>query len=119
VNDYKLIKTTKKTTEEISGALDTYHAEVSSGEYKANLWDIDNLTNTVLINGVEGAAMFLNCLDSDFYLCETAMYQACGDSKEYGIPYRMKARLTKVHDQVVECFEDEIFMSGIGKWQVK
>ena len=115
----KKIKTTKKTTEDISGAYDTYHAEVYSGEYKADLWDIDEPTRTILINGAEGAAMFLNCLDSDFCLCETAMYEACGDAKEYGEAYRMKARLTKVHAQVLESFNGEIVMSQYGMWEVK
>jgi hypothetical protein len=113
----KPFKITKKTQEDLYGAYDVYDAEVSSGEYKADLWDIDE-SNTLLIDGAEGAAMFLGCAHGALMNCDEAMSDYF-DSKSYGEAYRAHARITKVMHQVLDVYQDQIESKYWGSWTVK
>ena len=113
----KPFKITKKTQEDLGGAYDLYDGEVSSGEYKADLWDIDE-SNTLLIDGAEGAAMFLSLAHGELMNCNNAM-DYNWDRADYGRAYRAHARITKVMDQVLEAYADQIESKYYGSWTVK
>ena len=113
----KPFKITAKTQEDLGGAFDTYDAEVASGEYKADLWDIDE-SNTLLIDGAEGAAMFLGMAHGELMNCDEAMIN-CWDSKDYGQAYRAHARITKVMEQVIEVYGEQLESKYYGCWTVK
>jgi hypothetical protein len=110
------IKTTKKTIEDLGGAYDTYDAEVSSGEYEADLWDMDESSNTILLDHAKGAAMFLDCLYGEIQHCENVM---CEEPESYGIAYRMIKRMRKLEELVLEKFGDQIERGPYGNWMVK
>ena len=110
------IKTTKKTLDDLGGALDTYWAEVSSGEYKDELWDMDHTTNTILVDHAEGAAMFLDCLYGEIQHIENIMYE---EPEIYNRLYRMRKRLRAVEVKVLEKFGDQIERGPYGNWLVK
>jgi hypothetical protein len=110
------IKITKKTQEDLYGAFDTYDAEVEMGSYKADLWNIDE-ANTLLINGAEGAAMFLGMAHGELMNCDEAMIN-CWDSKDYGQAYRAHARITKVMEEVFETYKDQLVSEYYGCWSV-
>ena len=113
----KAFKVTKKTQEDLYGAFDTYDAEVSMGNYKADLWDIDE-PDTLLVDGAEGAAMFLSCAHGELMNCNNAM-DYNWDRADYGRAYRAHARITKLMDQVLEVYKDEIVSNYYGYWEVK
>lgn len=113
----KPFKITKKTQENLGGAFDIYDAEVSRGEYKADLWDIDE-SNTLLIDGAEGAAMFLSCAQNELDICKETMADYY-DKKDYARAYHMHARITKVMEQVLEVYADQIESKYYGSWTVK
>jgi hypothetical protein len=108
------IKTTKKTLDDLGGALDTYWAEVSSGEYKDELWDMDHATNTILLDHAEGAAMFLNCLNGEIDNVEETM---CEEPEIYNRLYRIRKRLRTLEAKVLERFADQIYQDGYGCWK--
>ena len=110
------LKITKKTQEDLYGAFDIYDAEVSTGEYKADLWNIDE-ANTLLINGPEGAAMFLGLAHGELMLCNEVMNDYAG-TVDYGRAYRSHARITKVMEQVIEIYKDQIVSEYYGCWSV-
>jgi len=109
------IKTTKKTIEDLYGAYDIYDAEVSSGEYEPELWDIDESSKTILLDHAKGAAMFLNCLNGEIQNCENTM---CDEPESYGIAYRRIKRLEKLEALVLEKFGDQIESHLYGMWRV-
>lgn len=110
------IKTTKKTLEDLYGAYDIYDAEVSSGEYEPELWDMDESSNTILLDHAKGAAMFLDCLNGQIQHCENTMYE---EPESYGICYRMIKRLRKLETIVLEKFDGQIERGQYGNWMVK
>ena len=107
------IKTTKKTLQDLYGAYDIYDAEVSSGEYEPELWDIDESSNTILLDHAKGAAMFLNCLNGEIQVCENVMYE---EPESYHIAYRRIKRLRKLEALVLEKFGDQIDNPVYGMW---
>jgi hypothetical protein len=113
----KPFKMTKKTQEDLYGAFDIYDAEVASGEYKADLWDIDE-SNTLLVDGAEGAAMFLTCAHGELDTCNETMGDFY-DRNDYARAYRAHARITKIMDQVLEVYKDELVNEFYGVWKVK
>ncbi len=113
----KAFKVTKATQQDLYGAFDIYDAEVSNGEYKADLWDIDE-PNTLIVDGAEGAAMFLGCAHGELMLCNEVMNDYAG-TLDYGRAYRAHARITKVMDQVLDFYKDEIVSNYYGYWEVK
>jgi hypothetical protein len=108
------IKTTKKTIEDLSGAYDIYDAEVSSGEYEPELWDIDESSNTILLDHAKGAAMFLNCLNGEIQVCENVMYE---EPESYGIAYRMIKRMRRLEAIVLEKFGEQVERDMYGCWK--
>jgi hypothetical protein len=113
----KPFKITKKTQEDLGGAFDIYDAEVSMGNYKADLWDIDE-SNTLLIDGAEGASMFLGCAHGELDNCNNAMSDYY-EKKDYARAYHRHARITKVMEQVLEVYGDQIESKYYGSWTVK
>ena len=110
------IKTTAKTLQDLAGAYDTYYAEVCSGEYEPELWDMDESSNTILLDHAKGAAMFLDCLYGEIQVCENAMYE---EPEIYHIAYRMIKRMRKLEAAVLEKFGDQIERGQYGNWLVK
>jgi hypothetical protein len=113
----KAFKVTKKTQEDLYGAFDIYDAEVSMGNYKADLWDIDE-PDTLLVDGAEGAAMFLSCAHGELDTCNEAM----GDymyPTDYGRAYRAHARITKIMEEVLAVYKDDLVNEYYGVWVVK
>jgi hypothetical protein len=113
----KSFKITKKTQQDLGGAFDIYDAEVGQGNWKEELWDIDE-TSTLTINGTEGAAMFLGCAFGELMQCNEAMSDYF-DATEYGRAYRMHTRITKVMEEVLEHYKDEVVSDYYGSWRVK
>ena len=113
----KPVKLSKKTAEDLGGAFDTYDAEVSSGEYKADLWEIDE-SNTLLIDGAEGAAMFLSCAFGEVMNCDRPMSDFI-DRDDYNRAYRMRKRITKVMQEVEQSYADQIVSKSFGYWEAK
>jgi hypothetical protein len=110
------IKTTKTTLQDLYGAYDIYDAEVSRGEYEPELWDIDESSNTILLDRAKGAAMFLDCLYGEIMQCHNAM--DC-EPETYHIAYRMIKRMRKLETLVLEKFGDQIERGEYGNWLVK
>jgi len=113
----KPFKITKKTQEDLYGAFDIYDAEVASGEYEADLWDIDE-SNTLLIAGATGAAMFLSCAHGELDTCNETMGDYI-DRNDYARAYRAHARITKVMEQVLAVYKDDLVNDYYGVWTVK
>jgi hypothetical protein len=113
----KQVKLTKKTAEDLGGAFDIYDAEVSSGEYKADLWEIDE-SNTLLLEGAEGAAMFLSCAFGEVMNCYRPMSDFI-DRDDYNRAYRMRKRITKLMQEVEDSYEDQIVRNYYGQWEAK
>ncbi len=113
----KSFKITKKTQEDLGGAADIYYAETVSGEWKEDLWDIDE-PNTLTINGAEGAANFLGCAIGELEQCNETMSDYF-DAADYGRAYRMHGRITKVMEEVLEHYKDEVVSNYYGSWVVK
>lgn len=113
----KPFKLTKKTHEDLLGACDLYDGEVENGELKADLWHIDE-SNTLLIDGAEGAAAFLGFAQGELLNCNNAM-DYNWDRSEYGKAYRAHARITKVMEQVLAVYADQLESKYYGSWTVK
>jgi hypothetical protein len=110
------IKTTKKTLQDLYGAYDIYDAEVCSGEYEPELWDMDESSNTILLDHAKGAAMFLDCLYGEIHNCHNSMDE---EPESYHIAYRMIKRMRKLEAAVLEKFGEQIEQTPYGNWLVK
>lgn len=108
------IKLTKATSNDFANCVDIYNAEVSRGEYAPDLFYVSAKSNgyglqrhdALTINGIDGAMMVLEMLLGEIEHCTNAMYEDGSDSDGYQQAYRVRKRMRKLMEQVLDAFPE-------------
>jgi hypothetical protein len=109
-----VIKLTKGTARDLDNIVDIYNAEVDSGEWKPDLFEVkyENKTAHLIINSIDGAVMVCDSLVGEIDHCTNSMYEDGSDSECYQEAYRARKRLRALMAQVLELYPEAQAQKG-------